>query len=263
LKDLLGGLIGGSNSKSPRRCNANEPSDKPNIRSDFELSLPDVYFTIGGFFSGHKDISVVKTTKGVIATYVNETGGIIREFSEAKLDTAEWQNFLNVLHKSISEWEKRCNSKALDGTQWGLKISFPDKKDSLEFFGSNAYPSNWNEFMGIINSIKAKMITKIDPSLMQENFRSNQEIRGTINAGMPGLRNVYNKYLKQRPNFTGSMIIKLNITPSGKVTNVDILSSTTDYPDFDNAIKNAIANWKYKAIEGGNSTVAVSLRFRE
>jgi outer membrane biosynthesis protein TonB len=57
------------------------------------------------------------------------------------------------------------------------------------------------------------------------------------------------------------MVIKLNIAPSGEITSVDILSSTTDYPDFDNAIKNKIANWKCKAIESGNYTAMFSLRF--
>jgi hypothetical protein len=132
LENLLEGLTGGST--SPRYDDS-----KPNIRSDFELSLKGVHFRIGGFFYGNTDISVVKTAKGIIATYVEAgTSRLIREFSEAKLDTAEWQNFVNVLHKCIGEWRKEYNSGALDGTQWSLNILFSDKEGNIEFFGSNA-----------------------------------------------------------------------------------------------------------------------------
>jgi outer membrane biosynthesis protein TonB len=41
------------------------------------------------------------------------------------------------------------------------------------------------------------------------------------------------------------------------------VSSKTDYPEFDEAIKNAVAKWKWKAIKSGNTTPTIPFNFTE
>jgi len=224
-------------------------------------TIISVKYWTGGYFSGKSEISVTKTTKGVIATNVKTSirGSFVEKFSEIKLDSAQWRQFVKALQKCIGEWNKEYNSGAMDGRQWTLKIFFPDKENNIKIFGSNAVPSNWNEFMRIINFIERKTASKTDFPFISKNSRSKLEIDAI--AYKLSLRSIYNSYLKQKPYFSGSIILKYDILPSGEVTNVEILSSTTDHPDFDKDIKNKIATFKYKEIESGNSTAILLFNF--
>jgi TonB family protein len=84
--------------------------------------------------------------------------------------------------------------------------------------------------------------------------RSKAEILAVVNSRMPGLRNIYNKYLKLDPKLNGKVTLKFTIDHSGDVISISTISSTTGYPEFDNAVKNMVATWKWKSINGGNNT---------
>jgi TonB family protein len=77
----------------------------------------------------------------------------------------------------------------------------------------------------------------------------------------PGLWRLYNKYLKQKPDFGGYVTLKFTIDASGDVTNVSIVSSTTGYADFDNAVKDEVYTWEWKPIKSGSTTHTITLRF--
>jgi TonB family protein len=93
--------------------------------------------------------------------------------------------------------------------------------------------------------------------------RSKEEIMQVVNTNMSSLRKIYNKYLEQKPGFGGKIIIKFTINPSGDIISINIVSSETGYPDFDNAIKDAIITWKWKAIKSGNTTPTIPFNFSE
>ncbi|MDR1830655.1 MAG: TonB family protein [Candidatus Fibromonas sp.] len=111
-------------------------------------------------------------------------------------------------------------------------------------------------------SLKAPSARDIDMG-SGDNSRSKAEVMAVVNARMPGLRNIYNKYLKLRPKFGGKVTLKFTIVPSGDVIDIAIVSSTTDYSDFDNAVKNMVAAWKWKAIKSGNTTPTVPFNFSD
>ena len=121
---------------------------------------------------------------------------------------------------------------------------------------------------GSSGRIGGTLVPRIKPPKMQDidmgsgdASRSRQEIMAVVNARMPGLRNVYNKYLKSRPGFSGKVTLKFTIDPSGDIIDISIVSSTTGYADFDNAVKNMISTWKWKAIRRGNTTPTVPFNF--
>jgi TonB family protein len=91
--------------------------------------------------------------------------------------------------------------------------------------------------------------------------RSKQEIMQVVNARMPGLGNIYNKYLNLKPGFSGKVVLKFTIAPGGDIISIAIVSSTTDYFEFDNAVKNMVATWKWKVIKSGNTTITVPFNF--
>jgi hypothetical protein len=75
------------------------------------------------------------------------------------INIVEWLDFVNTFYKLIGKWERRYSpsSPILDGTQWSLEIFFLDKDNNLKyftFFGSNAFPANWSEFVETMKNIE-------------------------------------------------------------------------------------------------------------
>ncbi|MDR2584352.1 MAG: AgmX/PglI C-terminal domain-containing protein [Fibromonadaceae bacterium] len=98
---------------------------------------------------------------------------------------------------------------------------------------------------------------------INEGSRSKPEIMAVINARMSGLNNLYKKYLKLKPGFSGNIVLKLIIAPGGDIIDIYIVSTTTGYAAFDNAIEKMIYTWKWKVINSGNSTVTIQFSFAE
>jgi len=94
--------------------------------------------------------------------------------------------------------------------------------------------------------------------------RLGSEIISVLSANMPKSRNIYRqKYLKLKPGFDGEIVIRFTIAGSGEVINADIVASTTEYAEFDEAIKKEFYTWKWKPIEKGNATVTAIFSFKE
>jgi TonB family protein len=77
-----------------------------------------------------------------------------------------------------------------------------------------------------------------------------------------------------KPGFGGQITLFVTVAASGEVTDISVSSSTTDYPEFDNAVKDAVAAWKWKPVKkwrlevldprnNGDYTGTVWLRFKE
>ena len=83
-----------------------------------------------------------------------------------------------------------------------------------------------------------------------------------IRERKPGLRHIFNKYRKNKPDFKqGTLILKLNIGTLGIVSDIIVESTTTDYPEFDEAIVKAVIRWKFpKSKTGGNVTIPFAFR---
>ncbi|MDR3000346.1 MAG: TonB family protein [Fibromonadaceae bacterium] len=93
--------------------------------------------------------------------------------------------------------------------------------------------------------------------------RSKPEIRQAVEARMPSLRRIYSDYLKEKSNISGKIIFKFTIVSSGEIIDISVISSTTGFPEFEKEIQRKIATWKWKAIEGGNTTVTIPFNFIE
>jgi TonB family protein len=93
--------------------------------------------------------------------------------------------------------------------------------------------------------------------------RSKAEIMDVVSARMPGLRNTYNHYLEFKPGFSGKVTLKFTIAPGGDIINISIVSSTTGYSEFDNAVKHIVSTWKWKVIKSGNTTQTIPFDFTD
>ncbi|MDR2555752.1 MAG: TonB family protein [Fibromonadaceae bacterium] len=89
-------------------------------------------------------------------------------------------------------------------------------------------------------------------------WRSDAEIMAVVNQRVNDLKSIYDRYLKNKPGFGGRITLNLTIAPSGDITAIGIVSSTTGYSEFDKAIKEQVSKWKWNSIKNGNTTAKIS-----
>lgn len=93
--------------------------------------------------------------------------------------------------------------------------------------------------------------------------RSVSDIMKVVRKRTPGLRHIYNKFLKKKSGFSGKVTLKFTIAPSGEVITNVIVSSTTGFDEFDQEIKKAVSGWGFDKIKSGNTTVTIPFTFSE
>ena len=93
--------------------------------------------------------------------------------------------------------------------------------------------------------------------------RSAADIMKVVRQRTPGLRHIYNKFLKKKPGFQGKFTLKFTIAPGGEIISISIASSTTGYGEFDGEVKNAVSRWKFSKVKSGNTTVTIPFTFSE
>jgi TonB family protein len=93
--------------------------------------------------------------------------------------------------------------------------------------------------------------------------RSAADIMKVVRQRTPGLRHIYNKFLKEKPGFQGKVTLKFTIAPEGEIISISIASSTTGYGEFDNEVKTAVGRWKFSKVKSGNTTVTMPFTFSE
>lgn len=119
--------------------------------------ISKIHFWVGGFFQGHTDY--IYTISGD-QIYWSE------HYDEADLvDTSDFrvppnyspknkQELLDILRTiHIGEWEHRyVDPDILDGTQWELIIEYSNGRKPEEYYGSNAFPPNYDELQKLMGS---------------------------------------------------------------------------------------------------------------
>lgn len=79
----------------------------------------------------------------------------------------------------------------------------------------------------------------------------------------PGLRLVYRKHLKKMPGFQGQITLKFTIISCGEISDISIVSSTTQNRKFDTEIQRYVSRWKFHKIKSGKTTVTIPFTFTE
>lgn len=95
------------------------------------------------------------------------------------------------------------------------------------------------------------------------NGRSLHEVLQVVRARTPGLRHLYNKFLRQHPGMEGKVTVRFTILPGGGVARCEIASSTTGFEAFDEEIRKAVLTWAFKAISSGETTITVPFQFAD
>ena len=111
-----------------------------------------------------------------------------------------------------------------------------------------AKTSGWVKFLGA-NDIKVR------------GSRSAKDVLEIMDQREPGLRHVYNKFLKKKPGFEGRVVLRLEIASSGEVLHTAVAYSSTGYEAFDNAVRDYVGRMTFGEVESGNAKVTIPLTF--
>ena len=93
--------------------------------------------------------------------------------------------------------------------------------------------------------------------------RSAADIMKVVRQRTPGLRHIYNKYLKKQPGFSGKVTLRFTIAPGGDIISISVASSSTGFAEFDNAVKNTVKRWTFSKVKSGSTTVTIPFTFSE
>jgi TonB family protein len=95
-------------------------------------------------------------------------------------------------------------------------------------------------------------------------FRSSESILKAVRSHAPGLRHLYNTYLKANPGMGGKVTVRFAISPSGLVVDAAVDRGTTGNPEFEEKVLAQIRSWRFEAIKAiGNDIVTVPFNFSE
>lgn len=91
--------------------------------------------------------------------------------------------------------------------------------------------------------------------------RSAEDVAETMRQRSPGLEHIYNKFLKKKPGFKGRVVLRFEIAPSGEVVRTAVAYSSTGYEEFDNAVRDAVGQMTFGAVESGSTKVTIPITF--
>lgn len=95
-------------------------------------------------------------------------------------------------------------------------------------------------------------------------LRSSESIMATIRSHSPGLRHIYNTFLKMRPGFGGKITVRFAVSPRGDVVDAALASTTTTFSEFDRRVLEAVSAWHFEPVKAfGNDIVTVPFTFSE
>ncbi|HEX2957537.1 MAG TPA: AgmX/PglI C-terminal domain-containing protein [Chitinispirillaceae bacterium] len=87
--------------------------------------------------------------------------------------------------------------------------------------------------------------------------RSQSAIQRVVNREVQRLKRVYEDWLKRDPSLNGSVTVKFVILPSGSVSNVSVVKSSTNNSEFDETIVRYIKRWQFPPVPDGGPVEVV------
>lgn len=110
-------------------------------------------------------------------------------------------------------------------------------------------------------SVTIETIGEVSGSEEAIGARSEGSLRDVLQKYMGRLQYIYNKYLRRNPEFRGLLRVEVTIEANGRVSNVRLISSNMNNPDFEREIMDAIRQFRYDPIESGSLKVEYPLSF--
>lgn len=110
-------------------------------------------------------------------------------------------------------------------------------------------------------SVNIETIGEVTGSQEAIGARSEASLRDVLQKNMGRLTYIYNKYLRQNPEFRGLMRVIVTVEATGRVSSVELKSSNMGNAELEREIMNAIRRFKFDTIESGSLQVEYPLSF--
>ena len=177
--------------------------------------------------------------------------------------------YISYLTKAVEQCdEESSNTRTVLGGRSRSDVDYDERYAESGFYGTGdgLAPLFGGGGGGIATKAKGNIKTPSAQDIdmkSQSGSRSAADIMKVVRQRTPGLRHIYNKFLKEKPGFKGKVVLKFTIAPGGEVISISVASSTTGYGEFDAAIKSAVGNWTFSKVKSGNTTVTIPFTFSE
>ena len=131
-------------------------NNKEEKYEDYRDVVNGISFSIGGYFGDFTNITIKKNKNGAIV-HVDKPFVFPRnpdeclDLEDKQITLAKWNKIVSKLYEKIyiHEWNKDYTDiGVLDGTNWEVEITLEGRRKRT-YSGSNAYPSNWSDFIRI------------------------------------------------------------------------------------------------------------------
>jgi len=109
-------------------------------------------------------------------------------------------------------------------------------------------------------NINTESVLQTDPGSSYRS-RTASEVREVLTSKESAVIFIYNKHLRADPLLSGTVLIEMIIEPSGRVSNVSILESTTLNPAFDLELASAAGTWRFGAVDENEGPLPVIYPF--
>ena len=109
-------------------------------------------------------------------------------------------------------------------------------------------------------NIETENVLQTDPGSSYIS-RTASEVRQVLTSKESAVIFIYNKHLRADPLLSGTVLIEMIIEPSGRVSNVSILDSTTMNPAFDLELASAAGTWRFGAVDENEGSLPVIYPF--
>ena len=193
-----------------------------------------------------------------------------RQISGCNEETSRQMEFSNSTVTKESVKSQRVNAKTDTNSNWyrrGKPIpGFNEERKTTFFHCDSPVMSCFPDNPPVKNMYKGhvKIPSLSDIKVKNENGanRFASDIMKIIRQRTSGLHFVYDKYLK-KPGFHGKITLKFTIAPEGKITDVSIVSSTTQNNKFDAEIQQLVGSWVFHRVKSGETTVTIPFTFFE
>jgi hypothetical protein len=133
-----------------RNCIVNFECKNKTINIEDELkNIIGFSFSSGGFHVEYKTIKIDIEDNKIICKYISEINDNRGE-RIFEITNSIWNNFIkSIIKLNILKWDKEYDDPYIrDGIQWNIEIKYKNK--SVEIYGNNRYPREWNNFIKTI-----------------------------------------------------------------------------------------------------------------
>lgn len=118
-----------------------------------------------------------------------------------------------------------------------------------------------NDNGGLASKIKCTIKVPSASEIVVKGAIDSESVMKVLRQRAPGLRHIYNKFLKKNPGFQGKIVLEFVVDANGRIVQMSVVSSSTGFPEFEDDVVKAVRNWTFPKVDGGNSTVTIPFVF--